>query len=55
LSGLQIGALVSASQDRLRPRPLAITEILEDVAGLVDLTPLDERRITGIDPIRWMV
>ena len=45
LSGLHVGALVGAAQDRLRPRPLAVIEILEDVAHLVDLAPLDERGV----------
>src|SRR5439155_18589267 len=42
LSRLLVGALVEASQNRLRPRPLGSVEILAEVAGLVDLTPLDK-------------
>src|SRR5688572_7736300 len=45
LRGLHVSALIGASQDCLRPLSLAVAEILEDIAGLVDLTPLDESGI----------
>ena len=46
MGGLHVGTLVGPAQDRLRPRPLAVIEILENIAGLVDLTPLDQRRVS---------
>src|SRR5262245_65307575 len=45
LRQLRVGRLVGAPQDRLRPRAVTIAQVLEDVAHLVDLAPLYERRL----------
>lgn len=45
LCQLRIGGLVGTPQDRLRPRAVAIAQVLQNVPHLVDLAALHERRI----------
>jgi hypothetical protein len=53
LRDLHLGGLIGAAEDRLRPRAITIAQILEDVAGLVHLAPLDERGLTRDGPHRF--
>jgi hypothetical protein len=46
---LRVGVTVRAAQLRPHPRPIPLGQVLEDVAGLVDLTPLDPRGGPGAD------
>jgi hypothetical protein len=38
-----VGTAIGALQDRLRPGPLSVRQVIEDVPQLVHLTPLEQR------------
>ena len=45
--GLDVIAAIGAGEDRPDPRPLALGELLEDVAPFMHLTPLYQPQWTG--------
>ena len=40
-----VGTAIGALKDRLRPGPLTLRQVIEDIAQLVDLAALDERDV----------